>query len=236
MQPSDNAADPRAAEPSPGAIPTEGAPVKVRKIGASAPGERELQIRAEQLAADALSRIRTAAEKWGATTAAVFTALGFATFFQGRNQITALAEVFEILTGAALLAAFLLALVSIVLAGLAAQGNPRRMVVTGPELRTIEAEEANRARRLLTWSRTSVACAGALVIGVLGLLWFAPTDDAVATQRVLVLVRAGDLICGPLETQGDGRLEVRTSDGVEAIRVSDVVSVSAVASCPGEGS
>jgi hypothetical protein len=205
---------------------------EVEFISQATEEDRLLQQRAEEQALETLSRIRASSEKWGATIAAVFGAFGFATFIQGRKQIKGLTHVFEIVAGGVLLAAFLLAVVAIVLAAVAAQGTPREVAVTGPELRVIEQRDALRARRRLTWSRASLGLALILLVTALAFLWYAPSDRASVQTNVLVLKKTGDLVCGPLISEGAGELAVKIGSTVVKIPTNQVLSVSITQACP----
>jgi hypothetical protein len=214
-------------------VKSEGVPIsEVQFISQATEEDRLIQQRAEQQTVEALSIIRATAEKWAATIAAVFTALGFVTFIQGREQIRALGHVFEIVAGGAVLAAFSLAAIAIVLAALAAQGTPRETAVTGPELRFIEQREALRARKRLTRSRASLGFALILVIVALGFLWYSPGDKKKSQTNVLVLTRSGDLECGSLEATGGNQLAVKSGSTVKKIQTTEVLSVSTVQFCP----
>jgi hypothetical protein len=63
---------------------------------------------------------RDTPEKWAATTAVLFTALGFVAIIQGRKQIDALASGYRVWDAVSFLVGFAVAVLSIVLAAWAA--------------------------------------------------------------------------------------------------------------------
>lgn len=221
-------------EPPPSAIPTSGYPIRTDRVGPSTLEDVALQQRAEALPLERLERVRETAEKWGATTAAVFTAFGFATFLQGRKQIDSLTPTYEVWAGGVILGAFVLAILAVALAALSAQGNPRRRrkFVTGPELRDLEADEADNAGKLLTASRTSATLAVLAVLASFLVLWFAPTDKQAGGQKILLLLRSGETLCGPLRQQGGGSLQIQRGSVRKVVAANDVQALSNVTDCP----
>jgi hypothetical protein len=120
-----------------------------------------------------------------------------------------------------------------VLAALAAQGTPQALGLSGAELLAQEISEAAKARRRLTISRIGIGIAAALVIVGRGFLWFAPSDKEARGPNVLALLRTGHLVCGSLERQGAGELEIATDDGTQRVFVNQIISLTTAASCPG---
>jgi hypothetical protein len=167
--------------------------------------EIDMQLRAEQEAREALPATRSTAEKWGATIAAIFTAIGVASVLQGREAIQRLLGAWEPVAGAVGLGALLLALVAIGFAAIAAQGTPRKAALTGFELRDYEITEAAKARGRLRASRILTGIAVLMVIGALAVLWYAPDGST-----YLLIERNGNAVCvsdrKPPEVNGVARV------------------------------
>jgi hypothetical protein len=185
--------------------------VAFTEIKPATEAERAAQRRADEQAQNALPATRNAAEKWGATTAAVFTALGFASIVQGRNAFERLTEEWGIGAGVAALGAFLLALAAIVVAALAAQGTPRDGMPTGPELVVFEIAEAARARARLQRSRRLTVAAICFVVAALGVLWYGPAKDS----SYVVIPHAGAPVCV------ENPSPPRAPEGLEVIKVDE---------------
>jgi len=202
------------------------------------PAERAASRRRRQLEQEALPAARATAEKWAATTAVIFTALGFATIIQGRKQILALASGWEDWAAAAFLTAFALALLSILSAAWAAQGASPLRALKLPDAQIVD-YEFTRARKVgqgLAASRLLAALAIAGVLTGLGLLFYAPSDDSAGGPQVLVVTRGGDLICGMLLSQSDQGSLVIDPGGNEpesVVRTANALTVTAVEPCPG---
>ncbi|MDQ3881122.1 MAG: hypothetical protein M3295_08630 [Chloroflexota bacterium] len=199
--------------------------------------ERAASRRRRQLQQEALPAVRATAEKWAATTAVLFTALGFATIIQGRKQIRGLASGYEDLTAGVFLAAFALALISILFAAWAAQGASPLRALKLPDERMLDYESA-RARAVGKWLGASRLLSALAIVGVLtglGLLFYAPSDDSADGPQVLVATRDGNLICGILISESDagefvidpGRNEPRS-----VVRADTALTVTAVNACP----
>jgi hypothetical protein len=148
--------------------------------------DRAVSQRRRDLEHEALSLARGTAEKWGATTALLFTALGFASIIQGRKQIDTLAPAYEKWAGWALVTGFALALFSIVAAALAAQGASPARALKLPKKRMLdyEREQVKRSGRLMTGSRILAGLAISTVLFGIGCVLVAPLGPS------------GELECG----------------------------------------
>ncbi len=149
-----------------------------------------MQMRAEMEAREALPATRRTAEKWGATIAAIFTAIGLAGVVQGREAVQRLVAGWEAVLGIVGLGALLLALVAIGYAAMAAQGSPRKGALTGFELQTYEIEAADKARARLRISRILVGVAVLMVIASLAVAWYAPDGST-----YLLIEHDGNAVC-----------------------------------------
>lgn len=194
--------------------------------------------RREELEAQALPAVRQVAEKWAGTAALLFTALGFAALIQGRRQIQGLASGFEEVAAGFLLVAFALALCSIVVAALAAQGTSpaRALDRTLGDLLTFERDQLRSAERLMLLSRWLAGAAVILVLAGISLLFYAPSDAEGDGPRVLAVTESGSLICGTLTEQTPSRtlrIDPGGSAPAQTVDARKAITVTAVPSCPG---
>jgi hypothetical protein len=180
---------------------------------------------------NALGIVRGAAEKWAATTTAIFAAFGFVAFIDGRDEIRGLARWYEIATGVLVLSGLLAAVGAVILAALAAQGTPRQVAWTGPELRHHELEEARRATKRLTRSRVTTTLAVLAILVALGLLFYSPGDKSSA-PRLLLVSHSGQTVCGTVISYRKGVFRLKTDNGPEAMIAENIASVASVDSCP----
>jgi hypothetical protein len=204
------------------------------------PADRAANRRRRQLEQEALPAARATAEKWAATTAVLFTALGFATIIQGRKQIRALAPGYENWAAGAFLAAFAVALLSILSAAWAAQGASPLRALKLPAASMLD-YESTRARKVGQWLAASRVLAAVAIVGVLtglGLLFYAPSDESAGGPQVLVVTRAGGLICGTLISRSDRGELVIDPGGNEpesVVRATNALTITAVDECPSPG-
>lgn len=199
------------------------------------PSEREAHQRGIELRQQALTLARSSADKWAGTAGVLFAALGLATLVQGGKQIRALDNSYEPFVAGGVLVAFALAVGAIAAAAFAAQrASPTTMSsLTATELLTYEADEAQKVQSRLSVSRAALLVAIALVIAVVAALLYVPRDQGRAS-RLLVVTRTGEIVCGQQakSSRGDALIKTRTG-ALQLVKSGEVVSVTAVRSCPG---
>jgi len=192
--------------------------------------DRRWEELAGELEFEALPRIRSVAERWGASVAAVTSAFGIAGLVGGRDALSELEDAYATAAGLLFGLALLLALAAIVLAALAAQGTPKRMrSPSGADVRAWYAASARRAANQLLASRIC-AVVSVLVLAVgIGITWFAPSGESAAAPTVVaVTTRSGAISCGELHASGQATIAV----GTATLPVRDVVSIVPTGTCP----
>lgn len=134
--------------------------------------------RADELEFEALDRVRSAAEKWAASLAAILALFGALLVVKGRDDISRLTAGFEIAVACLLLIGLGAAAHATWQAALAAQGTPEDLRwPTGPELRRWELERAREAKRQLRRSRQSTWLAVIALVLAVGLTWFGKSES-----------------------------------------------------------
>jgi hypothetical protein len=194
--------------------------------------------RADELEYNALSRVRSTAEKWTASLGAILGLGGTVLLVKGREDISTLETTYQVLVGVVLLAALGVALAATVVGGLAAQGTPRNVRwPSGTKLRRWEREQALSAIGRLRTSRVLAIVAVGLIVVAVGLTWFGEAESTSKPPTVVVLQESGSVLCGRLvagETAGAVQLST-TDGGATALQGGDVVSVVPVSGCPATG-
>jgi len=187
---------------------------------------------ATDLRHSSLTTVRSVAEKWAGSIAALLGVFSVAAVVKGPEKLADIENgplqiTLILLVGVAAASAF----VAILLAALAAQGLPRVVdVLDGVILKAWSQQRARLAIRLLFWSRIVAATAALLIIASALIAW---ADVAVAggeqkaAQSVLVVDSSGKVFCG--EIQGtDGAL--RFAGQTDPLK--DVISLLLVDTCP----
>jgi hypothetical protein len=201
------------------------------------PAERAASRRRRELEGDALPIARATAEKWAATTATLFTALGFAAIWQGRKQVQALASSYSDWAAGAFLGAFALALLAIVAAAWAAQGASPIRALKLPDAKVLQ-YETSQSQIVGRWMTASRAFSTLAIVGVLvglGLLLYAPSVGSARGPQVLVVTKSGQLVCGSLIGQFNTGEVTVTPTGQRSPVTLDArhaLTVTAVPSCP----
>jgi hypothetical protein len=184
---------------------------------------------------DALDNTRAAAAKWAQTIAAVTGVFGTFALIKGRSDITALTQGWEITVAVILLVATLLALRSIMLAALAAEGSPTSEAVDASNVRQYFSDANIKAQWQLLASRVTAVLA-TLGAGVaVGMVWFAP-QSAPKPPLDVVRLANGYAVCGAVSVNSNGTLKVTATDGKTVVRASlrssAVKSIARVTACP----
>jgi hypothetical protein len=191
--------------------------------------DRRWEELADDLEFEALPRIRSVAERWAGSIAAVTSAFGIAGLVGGRDALSDLEDAYA--TAAAILfgLALMLALAAIVLAALAAQGSPKRMrSPSGADVRTWYAASARRAANQLFASRIAAVLSVLVLAAGIGITWFAPSDESdIAPAVVAVTTRSGAVSCGELRTSAQATIAV----GTATLPLAEVVSIVPTGAC-----
>jgi len=200
-------------------------------FGVVDPLDRQWEHKRAELLAQALPNIRSAAEKWGATIAALTGILGISSFLGGRDELAKLSENTRLAVGVALALAALLAVIATYLAALAAQGTPETFVGTTDGFRQRYENAVKEAAKKLKTSRGLTVLALLPLAAAVGLMLFGPSkQDDDEGQAVVVVSRDGAPVCGTLATGTDGELSLE--QGGQPATLEHVTSIVAVDACP----
>jgi hypothetical protein len=195
------------------------------------PDDLRWEKRLRELEFESLAKVRTAAEKWGATLTAILGLTGSVLVVKGAEDVTKLSSGNKLLVALALLAAFVFALAAAVLAALAAQGTPKELHwPSGPALRSWERNEALKAKMQLRESRGATVIAVLCMVAAIGVAWFGE-GAASSPSTVLFTPANGKPLCGGL-VNGDSGLELEVGDKTTALPAGSYENVVPVGSCP----
>ena len=178
-------------------------------------GRTEDDRRWESEAADArhqeLTRIRTAAESWGKSVAALLGVFAVAAFVRGPSSFAEVPADVGASAAVLALAGALAAGAAVWTAALAAQGAPENIYgLDGWAFRSVSATGAQKAARLLNWSRILALTAFIYVFGSTGLVWIDAIDRE-STPSLSAIVQPANgapARCGRLVT-ANGQLALR---------------------------
>jgi hypothetical protein len=201
------------------------------------------EARAEKASFDALSDIRSSAEKWTGAIASILAIFSGVALIKGPDDVTKLQGSVELLwwdvswetvASSLVVLTIVSGLYATRLAAQAAYGTPEDFRFTGATVRQLHRRQAKDAAGQLKWARR---CAGAAVIFLtiaVGITWRHTPEKPVVPENILVVNRTDPAVCGTLQTDTRGNVEV-LDDGVSRpIDPAEVVSITTVASCPGE--
>ena len=193
--------------------------------------EVEWERKRAELVADALPRIHSSAEKWGATIGVLTGVFGAAGFIKGREEISKLETWVQWVIGLGLGLAVALAVTGIVTAALAAQGTT--VTIRGTQdFWTSYANATENAASYLKASRWLVVSALIPLAIAVGFELFGPAKTSPGTA-VLAVPKAGAITCGELATDAAGALVLRpVGNGKEELPLTDVEDVTVIDSCP----
>jgi hypothetical protein len=136
------------------------------------PDDLRWEQRAERLADRALEDVRNAAQKWAATIASVTGVFGIVAVIKGPADLEAVSGFGEFVAKALVGAAVSLALVSIMMAALAAEGTPKLRRFSAREMRSQVRSQAKLAKLQLKLSRTAAVVAVLSMLTALLLTWY----------------------------------------------------------------
>jgi len=156
----------------------------------------------------AVDRVKTAAEKWGASITTITGVFGIITLIKGPEDISNLTSGNKMVVGIALLVALVTAVTSIFLAALAAQGIPHDIWLTGAQARRDSRNVVKKASAFLAVSRFLVIPAVLGMGAAIGLTWY---GDRVAEKAASVGGELGTL-CGELSRDEEGHLVFRSKE------------------------
>lgn len=181
---------------------------------------------------NALSSIRSTAEKWGTTISALFGAFAFVTFIRGPGTFDKLKTPDKNWITGLLIGGLALALIAIVTAAFAAQGIPFNTFNNATVFRDNAMRRARNASDLLRVSRISGPLAVAAVFAALLWSWNAPpkTEKASVQRTYFVLHVTGPVQCGDLVTKG-GIVQLRVGN-VRTRPIERVTQLISVKRCP----
>lgn len=219
--------------------PKTGGPVPV-----TAPAENVKQAFVDDLlwakkldagAVNALDNTRAAAGKWAPTITAITGAFGGFALIRGRADLTSVTHGWEIAVGVLVAAAAYLAIRSIMLAALAAEGTPSSVTVSAKSIRSYFDHAVDVAQWQLLASRIAAVLAVVVLGGAVGIVWFAP-ESTPKPPLYHVTVADGHIYCGAVAVNSDGTLKVTAPDGKTVVRAaltsSDVRAVVSTSACP----
>lgn len=182
---------------------------------------------------DGLTELRSRAEKWAAAMITILGLLGLSSILAGRDTIQKfdpfVATLLVMLTGGSIV----LAARATWLGTRAAQGEPELFYVTGPRLRTITGEWAERTVQDLEQMRRLALVAFALAGFALALFVLAPKPSSPAPSPSTLIIRTdGSLACGSLGAT-TGQLQITPAGGAAiAIDPHEILAIHSVTSCP----
>lgn len=194
--------------------------------------DRRWETEAQDLRHTGLERVQTAAEKWTASLTALLGTFAAVSFVAGPGRLGDIhSAALQRLVLVCLISATLLAAGATLSAGLAAQGNPRRVSsLDGPALRALTVERTEVAVRQLQTSRVLAVLASLTLLAGAGVARFDVLAEGEGPSRpgALVLVTYRDMParCGALQLRADKTLLV---DGTPVV---DPVQVTEVTACP----
>ncbi|MFI8531152.1 hypothetical protein ACIGMX_12975 [Streptomyces aquilus] len=191
--------------------------------------------RAEEARFGSLTAIQASAERWGATILVITSLLTALTVVRGPSDLAALRDIdFKITVGVFSALALLVALASVVLAAMAAQGQAVRIHPTGDQFRQETLEGAELAYDRLKLSRLLSLFVIPLYLTAIAIMAYAPQASDKPPQ-VSITDKNGIHYCGNTAKLVKGYWLVTTDEGVSGrVKSSNVASVSPVADCAGK--
>jgi hypothetical protein len=196
------------------------------------PVDRRWQARSDDLDFNALAHIRSTAEKWTGSISALTGLFAIAAVFKGRSDIEKLEGDWRAVIAMAGGGALILAIIAIVRAALAAQGQPKRLLVGTTAIRSFYEKEIKDAGGGLNDSRWFAVLAVGLLGIAAGLTWFAP-PAAPAAAKAVVESRSGQIACGTLAIGEGGSVTVKNDDGVpQTFAPAEIAGITPKTRCP----
>ena len=198
--------------------------------------EREWDERARELEFEQLSSIRSQAEKWSGSVAAITGLFGIALIFEGSDRFRELDLAWAVIALLLTAAAVLAAVAATWTAAIAAQG--RRTWVpfaTGRLLRRWDRVFARDAHDRLVVSSRATALAVLFTALAVAVLWRGPdeVEDAAGSSAVVVQA-SGAVQCGELVGEAGGTVRLRpqgAEEDDELVTLRGVASVVPVEAC-----
>jgi hypothetical protein len=204
--------------------------------------EAKWEARAETLSFDALPNLRATAEKWTGTIGSILAIFTVVALVKGPEDVTKVKGTarfisYETLAVIGVGVAIICAVFATILAANAAYGLPKDFRFTGAKVRQLHRVETWKSALALKWARyLSVAAVVALGLAV-SITWLATPEKAEPASSVLVVRSVGRPVCGALQASAPGTIQVleKGSKTPREVGVDEVVAMTAVAACPGEG-
>ena len=197
--------------------------------------------RAEELSFQALPNVRSIAEKWTGTIASILAIFGIVTLVKGPEDVTKVegslfGVAYETWVLILLGLAVFCAVAATVSAASAAYGQPKDLRFVGEEVRRLYRDDAKNAAKKLRISRwLSLAAVTSLALAV-GITWLKTPEQPAEVGKILVIGKSGIRACGELQaSRGGGNVRIleQGAKTPQTVPVGEIVSVAAVASCPG---
>lgn len=193
-------------------------------------------LRWEKEAADArhtsLTSVRATADSWGKTITAVMGAFTVVAFLKGPESVgdlpagIAVAVVILILFAAALVG------YAVVLAAMAAQGEPTwSRVLTGSVLRQNAESDTRTAIDRLNRSRQVTLVAFGVFLLALTVAWIGTATSSEPTAQRAIVSTATMTACGEITTVGDGSLQLLIASA-PPVAIAPEAALTLVDSCP----
>ncbi len=191
--------------------------------------KREMKQLRDKAYSDPLAQVRNVAGKWAGTLSAlvgVTTVVGLIVSRDIFNELSPAAKWAFVLV---FIVALIVAISSVYSAAYAAEGTPKKRWTSVDDFQDWYEQAVPKANNLLRYSRISALVSAALVVILACILWFGP--GGTSGTSVLAVQRSGTVICGTLQNNPAGNLVLVTSQQ-KSIPLTDITSVSVVASCP----
>lgn len=178
-----------------------------------------------------LADVRAAATKWQAGLASLAGGITALSLVKGRDDVAALKGPWGVRFGVLLALALLSTVAGAFFALAAANGIPTSWRTSAWNPRLHAHQQAALAQRFL------LAAVGATLLSVLllgaaaGVAWYAP--EAKKDPSLSVVSRDGGVACGTPDQITNAILVLKTAHGAQSVKLADLTTIAAVASCPG---
>jgi hypothetical protein len=192
------------------------------------------ETQAAELQHTSLERVRESAGNWAASISALLGILGIVAFVKGPETFSGASTRARSASAGLILLAAALAVVSFLLATLAAQGAPRvQFGIGGAALKRWSQRRAKRAVNQLRWSRSLAVVAVVLVFAATAVTWFSTFSQRDRPVPVVAIFQDGRAACGNLGVSAHGSVldTVLAGNVRKRMPLINVRSLRAVDSC-----
>lgn len=168
-------------------------PLRLESVDVLSDVDRRWNSRAAELELDALSAVRSSAEKWAAGLTGLLGVVGLAALLNGADKFAKLSPTWSAVGKLAFFAAAVLAAAATVAALLATQVTSKRLFMPTPSaVKRLSEEAVNSALTKLAVSRWAAAGAVAVLLIAAACIWWAPSKKA---KPDITSVRVSGIIC-----------------------------------------